>query len=225
MSEIQIGPDYVVSMSGIHGAGKATLCAGLCAELGLRPNPVKVFALGRMLDEEGLWTCRANALEQNRQIRESAREPAAGEPARTATSRLGLLDVAIYGAAMAGFGRIDPAPVEKVRAALRQDMAEGYLFPQALIGMVGRADVIQERLLARDARKGLTASRGTKKLDRMYDLFVRIYRDGDYPDDLVGEIVETYRRERKLLLIDTSEKGIEEVRREGVEFLAGLGLV
>src|SRR4029079_11005911 len=114
MSEMQIGPDYVVSMSGTPGAGKAPLCAGLCDELGLRPNPVKVFALGRMLDEEGLWTCRANALEQNRQIRESMREPA-----RTATSRLGLLDVAIYGAAMAGFGRIDPAPVEKVRAALR----------------------------------------------------------------------------------------------------------
>jgi hypothetical protein len=213
MSQITTSPDYLVSMSGIHGAGKATLCDGLCRELGLRPNPVKVFSLGRMLDEEGLWTCRDNALEQNRQVRDG------GTPQRTATSRLGLLDVAIYGAAMAGFGRIDPAPVEKVRAALRQDAAGGYVFPRALIGMVGRAEVIQERLLARDAQKGLTASRGTKKLDRMYDLFTGIYRDGNYPDDLVRDIVEHYRREGRLLLIDTSEKGIDEVRREAVGFL------
>lgn len=218
MSEIQTSPLYVVSMSGIHGAGKATLAGGLCRELDLRPIPVKIFALGRMLDEEGLWTCRENALEQNRQVR------AGGAPERAATSRLGLLDIAIYASAMAGFGKMDPAFVERLYATLRQDCAADYRFPRALIGMVGRAEVIQERLLSRDAQKGATASRGVRKLDRMYDLFVRIYRDGDYPGELVAEIVESYRRRGALLLIDSSEKGIEAVRAEAVDFLRRLGL-
>lgn len=219
MSEWQTNPEYLVSMSGLHGAGKGTLCEGLCQELGLRTIAVKIFALGRMLDEEGLRTCRENALEQNRLLREG------GTPQRVATSRLGLLDVAIYAMAMARFGRIDAGYVEGLCATLAADLAAGYQFPEVLIAMVCRAEVLQERLLARDAEKGLKATRGTKALERMFDIVCGIYRDSDYPHACIAEVVEFYRRRGRLLFIDSSELGIGEVRARAVAFLEGHGLL
>ncbi|WP_437759680.1 hypothetical protein [Sorangium sp. So ce1389] len=219
MIEIEPNPSYVVSMSGIHGAGKATLAEWLCKEYGLREIPTKVFALGRMLDAEGLETVRANALEQNRLVL------AEGAPARSATSRLGLLDVALYASAMASFGRIDPAFVEQMVATVTGDMSHGYAFPQVLIGMACRAEALQERLMARDAEKGLKASRGLKRLEQMYDIVVGIYRDAQYPNACVAGVVEHYRRRERLLFLDTSDLGIEAVRERAGAFLRERGLL
>lgn len=201
-------------MTGAHGAGKATLTRGLTERLGLSSVDVKVFALGRMLDAAGLETCRGNAGEQNRQVRELA-----AARRGVVTSRLGLLDVAVYAAAMRRFGRIDAADVAAAIGRLRRDLDDGYALPQALIAMVCDAEALQDRLLGRDRKKGLQASRSVKKLRRLLDVMSAIYRDGDYPDDLVAELVEHYRGRDRLLVLDTTGLDVEATRDAAARFL------
>ena len=218
--KVNTHPGYVLSMTGIHGAGKGTLRNGLVAHRGFSADDLKVFALGRMLDAEGLWTCRENAKEQNRRAMAIALR---GE--RAVTSRLGLLDVAIYGRVMQRWGKIADADVDSLLAAIRADLASDYVLPSALVALVCQPEALQERLLARDANAGKAASRGQKALARMVAALSEIYAGEVSIDPLVDEVLDHYRSQERFVLIDTSSVGIEVLRADVVAFLERSGLM
>ncbi len=196
---MNIHPAYSLSMTGVHGAGKKTLQAHLCeASETLRPVPLKLFQLGRMIDLEALYLFRSRCHQQHEVVEEIAE---AGHHA--VTSRLGILDVAIYACAMQQFGRIPASEVIEFLEVLSGDLERLHL-PHALIAMFCDAAQLQERLVARDAQKKLKAARGLKKLERMVNLVRGIFIDAIYPHPLVAAIVEHYRTTGALLVLDTT---------------------
>jgi hypothetical protein len=198
---MKIEAEYPVSMSGMHGTGKKTLRDGLSARAErLVAVDYKLLQLGRMVDEDGLRVFRERAEEQDRLVREHM-----AQGRWPVTSRSGILDVAITACSMSRLGRIDPGVVDGFVASLADDLARAAM-PRALVIVLTPAEVLQERLLARDQQAGSSNARGLGKLARMADFMQEIFVGEHYPHALVERIVRSYRDTDDLLVVDTGQR-------------------
>jgi hypothetical protein len=198
---MKIESDYPVSLSGMHGTGKKTLRDGLAARVErFSAIEYKLLQLGRMVDEDGLRVFRGRAEEQDRLIRERLARGLC-----PVTSRHGILDVAITACSMTRLGRIDAAVVDAFVANLADDL-ERAAMPRTLVIVLTPADVLQERLRARDEQAGASNARGLGKLARMADLMQEIFLGERYPHPLVERIIRSYRDAGDLLVVDTGQR-------------------
>lgn len=216
---MRIEADYPVSMTGVHGAGKKTLRDRLCAlHADYVPVEYKLLKLGRMVDQAGLNAFRERMLEQDRlvdAVLEAGQHPV--------TSRLGVLDVAIIAAVMAKFGRIEASVTGAYLERLERDLADLFM-PRALIAVWAPAEVLQNRLQERDRDKDVKPSRGAAKMAGLIAFTKEIFVEGHYPHPLIERIVERYRHEGRLLLLDTGHVDSAAACECAVDFLAARGL-
>jgi hypothetical protein len=211
---MNVAGSYPISMSGIHGSGKATLRDGVARRYDRCEGiDFHLLELGRKVDVAGLSTFRDRYLEQDglvRQAIERGRLPV--------TSRLGILDVAIVASVMAAMGRL---PEDDVRSFLERlaDDLPAVLFPRTLAAVVCEPTTLLRRLAERDEARGRTPPRGVKVLSEMATRLEEIYVLGRYPHPLIAGIVELYRGSGSLVVVDTSKLDAAEALALVVRFL------
>lgn len=211
---MEIESRYPVSLSGMHGTGKKTLRDGLSARVErFSAIDYKLLQLGRMVDEDGLRVFRGRAEEQDRLVRERIAQGLC-----PVTSRHGVLDVAITACSMSRLGRIDPAVVDGFVASLADDLARAAM-PRALVIVLTPAEVLQDRLLARDQQAGSSNARGAGKLARMAELMQEVFVAEHYPHPVVERIVRTYRDAGDLLVVDTGRRDRDGALADVLAFL------
>jgi hypothetical protein len=211
---MNVADSYPISMSGIQGAGKATLRDGLARRYGRCEGiDFHLLELGRKVDLAGLSTFRDRYRVQDglvRQAIERGRLPV--------TSRLGILDVAILASVMADLGRIPAEGVDSFLHTVADDLPS-LLFPRTLAAVVCEPTTLLQRLVARDEARGRNPPRGLKVLGEMAARLEEIYVAGHYPDPRIAQIVEFYRGSGSLLVVDTSKLDEAEALALVVEFL------
>jgi hypothetical protein len=211
---MNVADSYPISMSGIQGAGKATLRDGLARRYGRCEGiDFHLLELGRKVDLAGLSTFRDRYRVQDGLVRhaiEQGRLPV--------TSRLGILDVAILASVMADLGRIPAEGVDSFLHTVVDDLPS-LLFPRTLAAVVCEPTTLLQRLVARDEARGRNPPRGLKVLGEMAARLEEIYVAGHYPDPRIAQIVEFYRGSGSLLVVDTSKLDEAEALALVVEFL------
>jgi len=217
---MKIETEYPVSLSGMHGTGKKTLRDGLAARVERFSGvDYKLLQLGRMVDEDGLRVFRERAADQDRLVRDHI-----ARGLWPVTSRHGVLDVAITACSMSRLGRIDPAAVDAFVASLANDL-ERAAMPRALVIVLTSAEVLQDRLLARDQQAGSSNARGLGKLARMVELMQEIFLAERYPHAVVERIVRRYRDAGDLFIVDTGARDRAGALAEAIGFLERRGIL
>ena len=198
---MKIEAAYPVSLSGMHGTGKKTLRDGLATRVErFSAIDYKLLQLGRMVDEDGLQVFRERARDQDRLVRERI-----AQGLFPVTSRHGILDVAVTACTMSRLGRIDAAVVDAFVASLADDLAVAAM-PRALVIVLTSAEILQDRLLARDQQAGSSNARGLGKLARMAEFVQEIFIGEHYPHPVIEQLVRGYRDAGDLLVVDTGRR-------------------
>jgi hypothetical protein len=119
---------------------------------------------------------------------------------------------------MSRLGRIDPAAVDGFVASLADDL-ERAAMPRVLVIVLTPAEILQDRLLARDQQAGSSNARGLGKLARMVELMQEIFVGERYPHAVVERIVRRYRDAGDLLVVDTGARDRAGVLSDVLGFL------
>ncbi len=202
--------NFKLALFGVHGVGKSTVATQVARELNASLPVDEVLWPIRMTNHVGLIAYLAKYAAQAREIQNS--------PGQTyVSSRLGLLDVAVYAVALRELGTLTPDDCADIIARVER-LRDDWPAPCKLVHLTASIEVLKERLHVRSQNQP-PRSYDEGALRSVHETYTALV---DHRDPIAEELRSLYRdceSRCRVVSLDTTGLTAREVAAACLQFV------